>query len=778
MFDLSSNIKYKNNKLIVLATSILITACGGSSNESVLPITTNPNAPVVVASPTVQPTIVPPVVDNSSITPPTVTPVVDNADNPPIIPPIVPPVVSPPISGNVLSTSSLLSNQPITTLTIDSTGAVNQKDIPITFGQIFSVGDLQVGTSLSGRLDNGTLIPLQVEVKATHADSSVRHAIISAVLPSLAVNQSVKLELLKSTYIPTAPILTPQEVVNKGFKAGVSITIGGIVYTANAQDAINNGKKWLSGALANEWVFSTPLKTSSGIAHPHLQARFSVRTFNDINKTKVDFSIENDWAFEPNPQNFIYDVKLTVGTNEVYAKNGLTHYQHARWRKVFWSSDTPAINIRHETKYLIASKAVPNYDPTVKITSNALNWVKTAYSGAAIEPMGNGLATPYMPMTGGRPDIGLLPGWAVTYLLSMDKDAKTATLGTGDMAGSWSMHFRDKNTDKPVDLFDYPYMTVVGRTGDTYNPVTKKLEAFPDCASGADCSNPNTTDGAHEPEFVYLPYLVTGDYYYLEELEFWAMFNSFSSNPGYRGNILGLVTPEQTRGQAWNLRNIAHAAYILPDSDVLKTHLTTILNNNLDWYNKTYTQNPTGDNTIGAILNGESVVYDNGTGLAGWQDDFFTSAIGHIDELGFVKAKALLAWKARFPVSRMTDPGTCWILATNYYYTVKASPTSPLYTNWSDIYKASVDSTVSATACGSAEMTKALKLLPAYAYIVDNEMVGYSNAVDGYPSNMQPALAYSANTGINNAAKAWSVFINRSVKPNYGDSAQFAIVPR
>ena len=30
------------------------------------------------------------------------------------------------------------------------------------------------------------------------------------------------------------------------------------------------------------------------------------------------------------------------------------------------------------------------------------------------------------------------------YLLSMDKRAKDVMLGTADLAGSWSSHFRDK----------------------------------------------------------------------------------------------------------------------------------------------------------------------------------------------------------------------------------------------------------------------------------------------------------------------------------------------
>jgi hypothetical protein len=58
------------------------------------------------------------------------------------------------------------------------------------------------------------------------------------------------------------------------------------------------------------------------------------------------------------------------------------------------------------------------------------------------------------------------------------------------------------------------------------------------------------------------------------------------------------------------------------------------------------------------------------------------------------------------------------------------------------------------------------------------EMPGYSSAASGFPSNMQPALAFAADVGGDAGRKAWAQFMARSVKPNYGAGPQFAIVPR
>jgi hypothetical protein len=460
-----------------------------------------------------------------------------------------------------------------------------------------------------------------------------------------------------------------------------------------------------------------------------------------------------------------------MGGNSVYTKAGLTHYNHARWRKLFWfNGSEPQLNVKLNTGYLLDSKALPNFDRTLTMAESNLSALQTKWNGAITEPMNIGLPIPYMPETGGREDIGMLPAWAATYLLSMDKRAAQATMGTATLAGSWSAHYRDKNTGRPISLLDYPYMTIYGHSGDTVNPVTKKAEAFPVCATTTACNTPYTADTAHQPAFAYLPYLVTGDYYYLEELQFWAMWNQFSSNPGYRQNIKGLLQQEQVRAQAWSLRTLAEAAYITPDSDRLKSHFAQILTSNLDWYNDTYTNNAAA-NKLGVIVNGYAMGYNDGKGMAPWMDDFFTSAISHVSELGFDKATPLLLWKAKFPVDRMTAPGVCWIDGSIYSLNIRDSATSPFYATMAEAYKASHTADFLGLACASTAMATSLNLKVG-------EMTGYSGATAGYPSNMQPALAAAADALGTTGKTAWALFMSRTVKPDYRAAPQWAIVPR
>ncbi|WP_229425470.1 hypothetical protein [Massilia sp. Se16.2.3] len=406
---------------------------------------------------------------------------------------------------------------------------------------------------------------------------------------------------------------------------------------------------------------AAPLRSARGAEHPHLAARFAVRWYRGTDKARVDVAVENDWAYEPDPGNITYDVTLSVDGKPVYAKQNLTHFHHARWRMLAWSGQAPNVHLRHDTAYLIASRALPNYDQSVQVSSSAMD---AKWNGPKTEPMGVGQASPAMPNTGGRHDLGILPGWAAIYLLGMDARAKEITLATADLAGSWSTHYRDKRSGLPVSLADYPYMTLLGGKRDTHNPKTGKLEAFPPCPREA-CKSPYKADSAHQPGFAYLPYLVTGDHYYLEELQFWAMYNVFASNPGYRKNNRGLLAPHQVRGQAWSLRTLGEAAYITPDGHPLKRDLLAILDSNLDWYNSEYSANPQA-NKLGVIVNGPAVIYKKKTAVAPWQDDFFTAAVGHLAELGFKDAEPLLKYKARFPLERMVGEGACWLAAANY----------------------------------------------------------------------------------------------------------------
>ncbi|MBY0238453.1 MAG: hypothetical protein K2X55_03970, partial [Burkholderiaceae bacterium] len=474
----------------------------------------------------------------------------------------------------------------ITPVQLTSTATAPQVNTPFTFGQVFSQGHVKSTESVLARTAAGAAIPVQVDVKARHADGSVRHAVITAVLPTSMPKQTQTIYLTKGTATAatgTTTGMAPSQLLNAGFTSSFNATIDGKVYSASADGLLKAGGQtsWLAGPLVNEWLVSAPLKTASGEVHPHLSARFAIRAYG-TSTARVDVTIENTWAFEAAPQNFTYDAQVLVGGKPVYTKAGLTHYHHARWRETFWWGNAPQLDVRHNAAYLIATKALPNYE-LLTIKEATLDSMSKRWLASKNGPMESGIAEPYMMTTGGRIDLGLLPRWNAMYLLSMDPRLKTVALGMSEQAGSWSAHYRNKISGRPVTLAEYPYMTRLGNPNDTYNPATKLKEVFPDCPT-TKCTSPLAADTSHQPAFAYLPYVVTGDYYHLEELQFWANFSTFSSNPGYRDAGKGLFKSDQVRGQGWSLRTLAQAAYITPDADPQKANFNTILNHNIDWY--------------------------------------------------------------------------------------------------------------------------------------------------------------------------------------------------
>lgn len=657
---------------------------------------------------------------------------------------------------------------PITAVAITNAGAVAAKGL-VTFAQPFKPGDVPAEHTLAARGEDGGNVRLQVDAKARHADGSLRHAVITAEVPPVPARGKTRLELLaaRAPASAGAPVRAA-DLLATSFDARVSLALADGVYEASARPLVAAASTWLEGPLVTEWTLVAPL-VARGAAHPHLTARFDVRAHAGLGTVAVSVTVENVWAYQPAPQNFTYDATIATDAGTVLSAPRLVHYRQARWRHSFvWGADA-ALGVEHDRAYLVATGAVPRFDPSVRASERALAALETGFAGAAAAPLGIGLATAYMPTTGGRGDIGPVPSWTSLYVVSQDARAKRATLGTADRAGSWSIHYRDKTTGRPVSLDDFPLMTILGNPGDTCDPNTGKCQSFPAC--GGDCRSPYTPDSPHQPSLSYVPYLLTGDRYHLEELQFWANWNMLQANPAYRGRAKGLLNWDQPRGQAWSMRTLGQAAYITPDADPMKKYFVDRVKHNLDWYNEKFSRNPQA-NALGYIDSGYTIGTD-GT-MAPWMDDFFTWSIGHLLALGFEEARPLRDWKARYPIGRMMEPAYCWIFATVYHMAVKDPASGRLHASWAEVYGPTLaDAKATAAAslpCGGPEMAAVLKLRPG-------EMVGASSSPEGYPSNFQPALAVAAESGLPGARAAWDRFMSRAVKPDYSDEPQFAIVP-
>ena len=621
------------------------------------------------------------------------------------------------------------ANAQITNVVIESTGSSAQSNVPVSFGQVFKQGAVASGSTVVLR-QGSTAVPTQLDVKTRYGDGSVQHGVVSARVPSLPGNGSVALTI-NSTGGSSGSGTSVSALLATAFNANVSLNVGGTTYSASARELLGSQTptQWLSGSVVSEWVVKGQVKTSGGQAHPHLAAQFHVRAYgNPIDAVRVDVVIENGYTFVSSPSAFSYSSQITVGSQVVDSRS-VTHANHTRWHKRFWWNSSPQAYARIDHRYLQDTKFVPKY-VDVTPSSSYLSGLKQS-----AEPMDNVDQTDAMPNTGAQSGIGPLPRWTAVFLVSGDRRAFNNMLANDDGAAAYSIHYRDEDSQLPVSVIDHPNSSI----------------SYPNDVPTGSGGSQFTHDKAHQPSEGYVSYLVTGDMFYLEEMQFWSSWNLISTHSQYRNGASGWVVGRgQMREQAWMLRNLAQSARATPDGHPLKAKFTQNLNANITRFNQLYTNNSAA-NKLGAIEPYEPI-----SEMRSWEDDFFTWTTVHLVELGFDAARDMALWKSKYPVGRMGNTDYCYIHATPY--TMAVGTGSTWYTTFRQVYEANWG-TVPSCPDGQA---------------ID----GYPSEPTGYPSNMRPALAAAVSIGAPGAQAAWTRFLASRPQPDYSTYPNWGVMPR
>lgn len=703
--------------------------------------------------------------------------------------PGTPAITLPPFKAPAFSAARIDYGAAVCSVTMEGAGT----NVPFTFGQPLKEGDLTFSDGLLARGPTGDL-PLQVDAKATHPDGSMRHAIVSGIIPALTGSQRFDLVRVQRPTTPSTALWTPEILVLATFDT-------------DRPFAATLGAHWdilLDGPVAAESTCLVPFMRD-GIAHPDMSAQFIVRAYANGN-TWVSVALEHSRPYT-GTGDLAYGLNIAINGASVYSSSE-KHYPAARFRAVFWTGAAPNLHIKHDIDYLIASKADVNRDRRVQVPEATLESYRKALAEKDFGPMGVGRFAAGMGATGGRPEIGIAPDCYAATVLTMDKRAKELMLASAECAGSWSVHRRDDSDGpargRPLDVIHFQSASLQGNPNDTINPLTKlreKLYSYTPNPASITAAYPynvlsaslNKEDSSHQAAFAYLPYLLTGDFYYLEELHFWCHYNLYCSNPHYRGLHRGLLKSDQLRGQGWSMRTLFQAAAITPDDHPSKAAFRYWVAENLAFYNRTYTDgapsyadgsiNPFY-NELGIITNGYSISYKvqsaAANGIAPWMDDHFVSAIGHGAELGFTEAGRLLKWLARFQIGRMTAPGYCFIDAAVYSLRVReGDATTPWYESLAECHLKTFDPKLAGLPCNSQTRQDGINALAGTTtkFIAD-QMTGYPTDPQGFVANFQPALAMAVDSGHEAGAEAWAKFDARASQPNYGTAPQFAIVPR
>jgi hypothetical protein len=397
---------------------------------------------------------------------------------------------------------------------------------------------------------------------------------------------------------------------------------GPLVTEVRARDRLTRNYDFGWHCTANcSWRYSTSTWIDDPI-NKSLHPEFGLQFYTGSTAVRVEFIMENVWAMHLQDEK--YDLTLATGPSGVttrFTRTGLLHYNRQRWHKTYWDGTAPgAVNVDYGLDYLMYSRAIPVYKKRV-ITEGEITQDVAVYSGcinSAYEPVMSSLTCSTgaarsgswlmdMANTGGRGDLAIIPRWYLIYLFTFDSRLyDTSFLGNADLAGLAEWHVREsQNTRYFVDtngdgnpapeavpaqgrvvsvdarpgaqmFYDYNI------PGFSYSVPGDKLVAVGSIQQGGDYDTPSVTgfkeenrtrDAAHLPGFSYVPYIITGELYHLEELQFQAswLFIKADPNPFYRWGAMGNQY-DQTRGVAWAMRTIGDAIFSSPDAAAEKTY--------------------------------------------------------------------------------------------------------------------------------------------------------------------------------------------------------------
>lgn len=553
----------------------------------------------------------------------------------------------------------------ITSVTIKEKDGVTTTDYPLTFGHVFKKGD--VSQYIQVRY-NGTLLTTQCDVKTTYSNGSVRFAVISVVLPSILANSTNTLLLETASTTASSGYLDKPAILATNIEDEIRLTnISGSGYSGSLTADINakistdsSLTYWLQGSVVTEVLVRQSLNNS-------LEAAWEVRYYPGTSfGPRISHSIENMNADYRGIVN--YDVNIQSGLPTLvskYTKSALQHNENSRWRKVLWvGNEPPETELHYDTAYLISTGAIMPYDTSLSISESTMASVYSDWQSTNHDIMGNGNILKYFPTTGGRPDIGILPKYAVLYLLSMDNRMKEIVLNDGEMISSAPIHYREYNSSKsffrhPISIDDRQSVWTIEDYSRAWTAGTASDNLPVPIGSYGSGYHGWTVDRAHQGSWAFIPYLITGERYYLDEMYYWAAYDlsGCDSNATYgRNDALGLLRDE-TRGEAWAFRNMVDAAAFAADGDPEKNYITEKINNNITLEWGTWSdRHPLHYWDIDEYGSKDGMTADVKYIDSPWMEDYMLISLVHAQQLGF-NTSGIISWFRLFNEERFTAPG-------------------------------------------------------------------------------------------------------------------------
>jgi hypothetical protein len=409
------------------------------------------------------------------------------------------------------------------------------------------------------------------------------------------------------------------------------------------------------------------------------QTPFTVMFRPDGSSDRVEIVVEFGRLWNGRPyQQGPYTATIMRGNTILASVKVPVHYWLSRWR---WQSESRPI--LHAASDLMRSGKVPPYAVTQFPieTGSDPEWMNKKYA-----VMGLAGLTPYMPATGERPEIGPLTEPAAQWLVSAEPSALAAMLAQAEASGTFPWHFRDEETGAPLNLDLHP---TAGWSSSVCQPLIATMKSLiPSTNSQI------VVDTAHQPSLAYMPYLLTEDPYYLEELQF-AVTLAAGRDPVYREKSNMIIGASQVRSLAWMLRSMAHAALVTPVDTpqwlLPKVYWVRKLANNREWFDRTYTNSASPERVIfrtAAVFNDEAEgPIPRGTYEAPWQDEFLAFVLWWMVQMGFHEWQPAAEWSTLGTVAR-TNGTSGWppSFSTPYRLLLRSNDRATFVKSWEEAW--------------------------------------------------------------------------------------------
>lgn len=534
----------------------------------------------------------------TEVKPPEVEPVPPIAVKPvPPAPPIMPlPNPAPVTIGNGVSITAVSSGQQI--------------GRPFTISRVFKQGEIK---DFPQAKVSGTPVLTQADVKSRWPDNSVKHAIASFVT-DISSDKALNIDFVNQVFGNNSGEMSKAAMLaysGGNWGAAIDTTVGTANVRAmladwNGTDTGLNGqgvRYWLKGSVVTQVIVEdkTPnLRYDFGSsAHKSLHPIFVLTFYPGTNLgVKVEYILENMWTTKLQDQSYSLTLKTgNANTTTVYSKPLFTHIAQTRWHKTFWSGQAPqgwsdvghpGIVINHNFPYLTSTMALPNFDQNFQLMSYDIpSTLKRFLASDRGDINGKGLwSSKFFGHIDDHTEATEVPKIYALYLYSFNPEMYDVLLGQADVASYIPVHLRESisgrfyDSAKTIDAFGMP-ISVNSRL--TYRSVNSDSGELADriISVGPVSNNGWQPEAAHQPSFAYVPYIITGDWYYGEEINFWSSYNLVLSNAYDRHKDWGILNKIQVRGEGRALRTLGHSAFISPDNTYEKSYFTEKLFNNI-----------------------------------------------------------------------------------------------------------------------------------------------------------------------------------------------------